>query len=79
MRTTTLALDDELVEALESQARHTGQTPDQVITHVLREALLEKKPGEPYKLRWVTVEGSLQPGVDLDDRDSLIDLMEGRS
>ena len=79
MKTTTLSLDDDLLQAVESEAQRTGRAPDQVIKHVLREALLEKKPTKPYKLPWVTVEGPLQPGVDLDDRSSLIDLMEGRS
>jgi hypothetical protein len=79
MKTTTLSLDDDLIQAVESQARHTGRTPNQVIEHVLREALLEKSPKKPYKLRWVTVEGDLQSGVDLDDRSSLLDRMEGRA
>jgi hypothetical protein len=79
MKTTTLSLDDDLIQAVESQARHTGQTPDQVIEHVLREALLTKSPGKPYKLRWVTLEGHSQPGVDLDDRSALLDRMEGRT
>ena len=79
MKTTTLSLDDDLIQAVESRARRTGRTPDQVIEHVLREALLEKSPGKSYKLRWVTVEGHPQPGVDLDDRSALLDRMEGRS
>jgi hypothetical protein len=79
MKTTTLSLDDDLIQAIESEARRTGRAPHQVIERILREALLEKAPAEPYKLRWVTVEGHLQPGVDLDDRSSLIDRMEDRS
>ena len=79
MKTTTLTLDDDLIQAIESEARHTGRAPGQVIEHVLREALLEKSPSKPYKLRWVTVEGHLQSGVDLDSRSSLIDHMEDRS
>ncbi|HEX9945502.1 MAG TPA: ribbon-helix-helix protein, CopG family [Thermoanaerobaculia bacterium] len=51
MKTTTLSLDDDLIHAVESKARHTGQTPDQAIERVLREALLEKKPEKPFKLR----------------------------
>ena len=76
MKTTTLSLDDDLIQAVESEAQRTGRAPDQVIKRVLREALLEKKPGKPYKLSWVTVEGPLQPGADLDARSSLIDRME---
>jgi predicted kinase len=79
MKTTTLTLADDLIQAIESEARHTGRAPDQVIERVLREALLAKAPAKPYKLRWLTVEGHLQPGVDLDDRSSLIDRMENRS
>jgi hypothetical protein len=79
MKMTTLSLDDDLIQAIEREARRTGRAPDQVIERFLREALLEKAPAKPYKLRWVTVEGYLQPGVDLDDRSSLIDRMEDRS
>jgi hypothetical protein len=79
MKAITLSLGDDLIQAVESQARHTGRTPDQVIEHVLREALLEKSPKKPYKLRWVTVEGHPQPGMDLDDRSALLDRMEGRA
>ena len=31
-----------------------------------------------YKLRWHTERGQLLPGVRLDDRDVMFDLMEGR-
>jgi hypothetical protein len=79
MKTIILSLDEALIQAVENQARHTGQTPDNVIQHVLREALLTKSTGKPYKLRWVTVEGHSQPGVDLDDRGALLDRMEGRT
>jgi hypothetical protein len=79
MRTTTLTLDDDLLRAVEGRARRSGQTMDQVIERVLREVFLEQKPAKPYRLRWVTVEGKLQPEVDLDDRDSLLELMDGRS
>jgi ribbon-helix-helix CopG family protein len=71
----TVALSDDLMQAIEKEARQSGQTPDQVIERVLRAALLEK-PELAFK--WVTVAGELQPGVDLDSRDALYELMEGR-
>lgn len=64
------------MQAIESTARESGQTPGQVIERILREALLEK-PERAFK--WVIVAGELQPGVDLDSRDSLIEKMEGRA
>jgi plasmid stability protein len=80
METTTFfSLDDDLIQAIESEARRTGRAPHQVIERILREALLEEEPAKPYKLRWATAEGYVQPGVDLDDRSSLIDRMEDRS
>ncbi|HEX4963337.1 MAG TPA: ribbon-helix-helix protein, CopG family [Thermoanaerobaculia bacterium] len=79
MKTTTLSLDDDLVQAVETQARRTGQSPNRVIERALREVFLEKTPPRPYRLRWVTVAGDLQPGVDLNDRSSLIDRMEDLS
>jgi len=71
----TLAFSDDLTQAIEVEARQSGQTPNQVIERVLCEALLEK-PKAAFK--WVTVAGELQPGVDLDSRDSLFEIMEGR-
>lgn len=79
MKTTTLSLDDDLLQAVESEVSHTGQTPGQVIARVLRDVFLERNLEKPFKLRWVTVGGELQPGVDLDSRDLLIEKMEGRS
>jgi len=75
MKTTTLSLSDDLMQAIENEARQAGQTPAAVIERVLREALLEK-PKPAFK--WVTVAGELQPGVDVDNRDSLFEVMEGR-
>jgi len=34
--------------------------------------------GTPQRLKWVIVSGRLQSGVDIEDRDSLLDRMEGR-
>lgn len=70
----TLSLGDDLTQVIEAEARQSGQTPDQVIERVLRQAFLETE----MAFKWVTVAGEFQPGVDLDSRDSLYELMEGR-
>src|SRR6185295_6944587 len=59
MKTMTLSLSDDLMQAVENEARKTGQTPGQVINRVLREAFLEK-PERVF--RWVIVAGELQQG-----------------
>jgi hypothetical protein len=77
---TTLSLDDNLMRAAKRRAAETGQTLSSVIETALRETLeQEKKTKHSFRLRWITVKGRVQPGVDLVDRDALIDRMEGRS
>lgn len=77
---TTLNLDDELMQRLRWRAVETKRTLTQLIEEALRDAL-EEDPGlqPPYRLRWKTARGRLRAAVDLNDRDSLIDRMEGRT
>ena len=76
---TTLDLDDELMRATKRYAAESGRTLSALIEAALREFLARvhrKRRG--YSLQWVVVEGGAQPGVDLTDRDALLDRMEGR-
>lgn len=76
---TTLNIDDELMRAVKGRAAERGLTITEIIEEALRESLYrEKQRRKPYRLHWVRVKGRLQPGVDLTDRDSLYDLLEGR-
>ncbi len=77
---TTLNLDDDLMRAVKQLAARSGRTLTSVVESALRELLhREKEPARPYRFEWVVVEGGAQAGVDLTDRDALIDRMEGRS
>ena len=69
-------LDDDPVRAVEREAAETDRTTPAVVEDRLRESL-RRRPR--FRLRLPTVRGQGQPEVDLADRDSLIDLMEGRS
>lgn len=76
---TTLNLDDDLMRTVKQRAAEQGRTVSSMIELALREALArETRAGRPYRLRWATVRGGLQPGVDLTDRSSLLDRMDGR-
>jgi len=76
---TTLNLDDALMRAARVHAAESGRTLTEVVEQALRELLLrERTPSSRYRLKRTTVRGGVQPGVDLTDRDSLLDLMEGR-
>jgi plasmid stability protein len=76
---TTLNLDDELMRTVKKRAAEKGTTVSATVETALRELLRqETAPERPYRLRWQTVDGNVQAGVDLTDRDALLDRMEGR-
>jgi len=75
---TTLDLNDELLREAKRRANREGTTLKAIVERALRVLL---RPGEArrgYRLRWRTERGRLRPGVKLEDRDALFDLMEGR-
>jgi hypothetical protein len=77
---TTFNIDDALMRRVKEIAAETGRTITQVIEEVLRREVVGERPGgKRFRLKWVTVSGRLRPGVDLSDRDSLLERMEGRS
>lgn len=75
---TTIDLNDELMRRIKRLAADQGVTFREVVERALR-SVLERKPARSgFKLRWRTEKGRLQPGVRLDDREALFDLMDGR-
>lgn len=77
---TTLDLDDDLMRAVKTKAAESGATMTRLIEEAVRASLeTAPAPSKPFKFKLVTVRGELLPGVDLDDRDKLYDLMEGRT
>ena len=76
---TTINLPDDLILRAKKAALEADTTLTEVIENALREALAKrrhKKPGREFKLI-TSGRGGLQPGVDLDDTSSLLDLMDG--
>lgn len=76
---TTVDIPDEVFRAAKRRAADEGKTLREVIETALRLHLSGPSPLSDYKLEWRTEKGRLQPGVRLDDRDALFDLMEGRA
>jgi hypothetical protein len=74
---TTITIDDALLAEVKQVAARTGRTLTAVVEDALRESLSRRRRHgrEPVELS-VFGEGGLQPGVDLDDGASLLDLME---
>jgi hypothetical protein len=76
---TTLNVDDDLMRRVKRRAAATGRTITAIVETGLRdllerESLLQQRS---YTLRWTTVPDGAQPGVDLADRDSQFERMEG--
>lgn len=76
---TTIDLNDELLRQAKRRAADEGVPLREIIERALRAQLAGTQRRKKYRLRWKTVKGALQPGVRLDDRDALFDLMDGRS
>ncbi|MBN1421680.1 MAG: DUF2191 domain-containing protein [Planctomycetes bacterium] len=76
---TTVDIDESLLRRAKREAAEKGTTLRAVIEDALRlRYLAPKKGGTGFKLRWRGEPGKLLPGVDIDDRDSLYERMEGR-
>lgn len=76
---TTLRLDDELLEDAKRYALDRGETLTAIFEEALREKLARRSrpPASRGPVRLSTFSGQgLQPGVDLYDSASLLDLME---
>lgn len=76
---TTVNIDDQLLIEVKTVAARSGRTLSAVIEDAIRALMARRKDSErsvPPPL--ITLSGGgLQPGVDLDDSSSLLDLMEG--
>jgi hypothetical protein len=48
------------------------------VEDALRRYLRGRSPKRGYEFRWRTETGRILPGIRLDDRDALFDVMEGR-
>lgn len=76
---TTLDLDGQILSAARQRAAAEGKTLTAFVETALAAALAPRAvSGTKYRLRWKTHGGKLLPGIDLDDRDSLLDEMEDR-
>ena len=77
---TTLNLNDDLMTAVKTAAVQRGTTMTVIVEEALYDALARQGEGpqSAFELELPTVKGTLRPGVDLSDRDSLYEVMDGR-
>jgi hypothetical protein len=74
---TTVDLGDELFRRAKERAAAEGIPFREVLEAALRSYLSTRRGRRDYKLRWPADRGRPRPGVKLDDRDALFDLMDG--
>lgn len=78
MKRTTIALDEELLRILKSDAAAKGVTLSDFVNNLLRQAIAHRTQQNQFKLCFEGWKAELQPGVDILDRDKLFDLINGR-
>ena len=75
---TTIDINEHLIREARRRAAEQDTTLKDIIETALRGYLGQPGRKGSHVLKWRTECGRLQPGVRLDDRDALFDLMEGR-
>jgi Arc/MetJ family transcription regulator len=75
---TTLDIADELLRQAKRRAADESTSVRAIVEAALRAYLGKRPAAGRYKLQWRTEAGRMLPGVRLDDRDALFDLMDGR-
>jgi hypothetical protein len=77
---TTVDINESLLQTAKKRAADENATLKEIVDRALRQYLAGADPQKKFKLRWKPHKGGghLQAGVVLEDRDNLLDVMEGR-
>jgi len=76
---TTIVMDEELLKGVREVAGRSGWNLSRAISELVAIGMHVHATFEEGEFRWKTFRGKVRPGVDLDDRDRLYDLMEDPS
>jgi hypothetical protein len=77
MARTTLVIEDGLLRQIKKKAAEEGRSFQSLANDLLRRALA-MTTHKPYRLDWEGWDAEQLPGVNILDRDTLFDLMNGR-
>lgn len=75
-RRTTLTLDDDVAEALARESRRTGRSHREVVNAAIRRGLGRPVEHEPFRV--VASDMHRRPGVEIDDIEGLLDVLDGQ-
>ena len=71
---TKIDIDERLYQAAMKMAEDGDRSFSDMVEAALRVYLRDSLP---FDLKWVTTRGELMPGIDINSRDSLYDVMDG--
>jgi plasmid stability protein len=77
MKRTTVRFDEDVLRRLKQKAASEDRTLQDVANELLRQILDHDQQPIPFKLRFPTWKARELPGVDICDRKSLFDIMDG--
>ena len=75
MRRTTLAIEDRLLRRLKEKAAREGRTLQEVANELLSQGLDMRPQRSDYRLELEGWDATELPGVDVLDRDKLLDIL----
>lgn len=75
---TSLLISDAVYQETRRRAVETHRTIGEVVETALRNWLDEEQRPAAYTWRWKPVQGLRASGVNVDDRDALYDVLDGR-
>jgi plasmid stability protein len=78
MPRTTIRIDDDLLRRMKEKAAREQRSLQEIANRLLRQALAFREKPADYKLRIDGWKADPQPGVDILDRRTLFDVMNGR-
>ncbi len=74
---TTVVIEEELLAAVKEFAADKGWSLSKAVAELVKIGMNRPKEAENYAFTWRTFRGKTAPGLDIDDRDKLYDMMEG--
>jgi hypothetical protein len=72
---TTLTLDDDVADGLAVAARRSGRPFRDVVNEAIRRGLHRPTEGAPFRV--VATPMNRRPGIEIDDIEGLLDLLDG--
>jgi hypothetical protein len=70
-----LTLDDDVADGLATAARRAGRPYREIVNEVIRRGL--RRPADDKKFRVIATDMRRRPGLDIDDVEGLLDLLDG--